>query len=445
MTGIGFTYEKFLPGSYIIYVCKDNQNTTQGGISMESMAAPQARGKVANDAIFGASTAAKADIAANGSEKVVNATVGAILDEEERLVCLPTVGKAYRSLAMEQIISYAPVAGVPAFLKEIQDCCFGEYRPEGYTEAVSTTGGTGAIHHVIHNYTEPGDEVLTSNWYWSAYNMLCADNGRKLRTFRMLNEDCVFDHEDFEKQLGEMAQRQEHLAVILNTPAHNPTGYSLTDGDWDRVLDFLKGLAAVGKKIALLVDASYIDYAGEDARRFFLKFSGLPAEILVIIAFSMSKSFTMYGQRVGAMIAVSSSREIAREFKDINSYTNRATWSNNCHGGMECFIRIWEDPELRRSWKEEQQSYYRLIQERAEIFVKEAKEAGLPMLPYQAGFFLSIPSPDSQAVCEILKKDHIYLVPLKAGVRVAVCAIPKAKMHGIAAKIKAAMEEAGQL
>ena len=144
---------------------------------MESMAAPQARGKVAHDAIFGASTAAKADIAANGSEKVVNATVGAILDEEERLVCLPTVEKAYRSLAMEQIISYAPVAGVPAFLKEIQDCCFGEYRPEGYTEAVSTTGGTGAIHHVIHNYTEPGDEVLSAP---SACSMRTASSTMKI-------------------------------------------------------------------------------------------------------------------------------------------------------------------------------------------------------------------------------------------------------------------------
>ena len=81
----------------------------------------------------------------------------------------------------------------------------------------------------------------------------------------------------------------------------------------------------------------------------------------------------------------------------------------------------------------------------AAIFVKEAKEAGLPMLPYQAGFFLSIPSPDSGRVCALLQKKHIYLVPLRAGVRVAVCAIPKAKMHGLAGAIRDAMVEAGQL
>lgn len=409
------------------------------------MAAPQAQGKKSSDVIFGASNAAKADIAANGKENVINATIGAILDEEEKLVCLPTVERVYKSIPMEDIIAYAPVSGMPAFLKDIEECCFGGVRPEGYTAAVSTAGGTGAIHHIIHNYSEPGDEVLTSDWYWSAYNTLCADNGRKLRTYRMLDDTLSFGHEDFEANLSAMAEKQERLVVIINSPAHNPTGYSLTDADWDRVISFFKSLVAKGKKIILLADVSYIDYAGEHGRDFFKKFSGLPPEILVVIAFSLSKSFTLYGQRLGAMIALSSDESVVQEFKDINGYTNRATWSNNCRGGMECLIRIWENEADRRAWKEEQQSYYRLIQERADIFVSEAKEVGLPMLPYQAGYFLSIPSPDSAAVCDILHRDHIYLVPLKAGIRLAVCAVPKAKMHGIAAKVKAAMVEAGQL
>ena len=412
----------------------------------ESMTAPQARGKKAHDAIFGASSAAQADIAKNGKDAVVNGTSGVIQDEEGNLVCLPAVERAYRSLPMTALTAYAPVKGLPDYLRDVEACCFGDCRPEGvYTAAVATTGGTGAIHHLIHNYTEPGDEVLTSDWYWSAYNMLCVDAGRTLRTFHMLGADNAFDHEDFERQLSAMAERQEHLAVILNTPAHNPTGYGLTGSDWDRVLSFLKGLVEKGKKIALLVDVSYIDYAGPDARQFFRKFEGLPPEILVVAAFSMSKSFTLYGLRIGAMIGISSSETIAQEFADVNEYTNRATWSNNCRGGMACLVRIWEDPDLRRQWKEEQQQYYRLIQERAAIFVREAKECGLPMLPYQAGFFLSIPSPDSAAVCARLHEDHVYLVPLKAGVRVAVCSIPKAKMVGLAAKIKAAMEAEGQL
>lgn len=412
---------------------------------LKTIAAPQAFGKKSNDVIFGAANAAKEDIAINGAAAVTNATIGAILDEEEHLVCLPTVEKTYKEIPMEDLIAYAPVAGLPAFLKDIEECCFENARPKGYTAAVSTAGGTGAIHHVIHNYSEPGDEILTADWYWSAYKTLCEDNGRHLRTYHMTDAAGHFDFADFKENLLAMAARQKQLVVVLNTPAHNPTGYSLTDADWDNVLGLFKELAAEGKHVIPLIDVSYIDYAGEGARDFFLKFENLPEEIFIIIAFSLSKSFTLYGQRIGAMIALSSNEDLVTEFKDINAYTNRATWSNNCRGAMECLIRIWEDPEKRASWKAEQQAYYRLIQERAEIFMKEAAEAGLPAMPYQAGYFLSVPLRDSKAVCEYLHREHIYLVPLAVGARIAVCAVTKAKMYGIATKLKAAMEACGEI
>ncbi len=298
---------------------------------------------------------------------------------------------------------------------------------------------------MIHNYSEPGDEILTADWYWSAYKTLCEDNGRHLRTYRMTDAAGHFDFADFKENLLAMAARQRQLVVVLNTPAHNPTGYSLTDADWDNVLGLFRELAAEGKHVIPLIDVSYIDYAGEGARDFFLKFENLPEEILIVIAFSLSKSFTLYGQRIGAMIALSSNEDLVTEFKDINAYTNRATWSNNCRGAMECLVRIWEDPAKRASWKAEQQAYYRLIQERADIFMKEAAEVGLPAMPYQAGYFLSVPLKDSKAVCEYLHREHIYLVPLSAGARIAVCAVTKAKMHGIATKLKAAMEACGEI
>jgi aromatic-amino-acid transaminase len=62
------------------------------------------------------------------------------------------------------------------------------------------------------------------------------------------------------------------------------------------------------------------------------------------------------------------------------------------------------------------------------------------MIPYIAGFFLSVPCDNSQAVCDILHKDHIYLVPLAAGVRVALCSIPLQKISGIATKLNEALK-----
>lgn len=74
---------------------------------------------------------------------------------------------------------------------------------------------------------------------------------------------------------------------------------------------------------------------GPDARDFFSKFSKLHENILVLVEYSMSKGFTMYGLRSGALIAISSSQDVITEFSDINSFTSRATWSNTVRGAQE--------------------------------------------------------------------------------------------------------------
>jgi len=68
----------------------------------------------------------------------------------------------------------------------------------------------------------------------------------------------------------------------------------------------------------------------------------------------------------------------------------------------------------------------------------------LPMLPYVAGFFLSIPAKNPDAICEKLHEENIFAVPLAAGVRIAVCAVPVAKIKGMAAKVMAAMKSVGE-
>ena len=118
--------------------------------------------------------------------------------------------------------------------------------------------------------------------------------------------------------------------LILNTPAHNPTGFALSEADWDAVLAIACKEAAQGKRISILVDIAYIDYAGEknDVRRFMKKFSSLPDKVFVMLAFSMSKGYTMYGQRAGALVGISANTSVIDEFNDVVLYSARAAWSN---------------------------------------------------------------------------------------------------------------------
>lgn len=412
-----------------------------------SVAASHAAGKFATDKIFGASAAANKAAQEFGKDKVVNATIGAILDDKETLVCLPTVEKVWHNLPMNEVINYAPIAGLPEYLDAAIDVTCADNKPEAYLKAVATSGGSGVIHHTIWNYSEIGDTILTHDWFWGPYKVLCDDGLRKLDTFTFFDDEQKFNLLSFTGKVKGLLEKQNNVVILLNTPAHNPTGYSLSDSEWDQVLGLLKEQATnTSKRIVLMVDIAYLDYAGEKnaSRAFMKKFSNLPANILVIMAFSMSKGYTMYGQRVGAMIGVSSNKEIITEFENINQYTSRATWSNINRGGMRLLATIFKDKTLQAQLEAEREGYYKLIQERAAVFTQEAKAVNLQMLPYVAGFFITVPTADPDAVCDKLHDDLIFAVPLGKGVRIAVCAVPQFKITGMAAKVAAAMSAVGK-
>lgn len=411
-----------------------------------SVAAPQAKGKFAEDKIFGANNRAVALAEKLGNDKVINGTVGSLLDENGDLVMLDVVQKAYKELTPKEIVAYAPIQGYPDYLNAAIDQCFGESRPDGYIRACATSGGSGVLHHVIHNYSEWGDEILTSDYHWGAYGSMCKDNGRTLREFSLLTEQGTFNLESFKENVQALVDKQYNTVIIMNSPANNPTGFALSDSDWDHVLDFLKQVVkGKDKNIIFVSDVAYLDYSGEkqECRKFFKKFGNLSDNILVVVSYTCSKGFTMYGQRMGAMICVTANEDVANEFVAINQYTSRATWSNSNSAAMKAMANICKDPDKVAELDAERAKYFKLIKERADIFMKEASACGLKYLPYLSGFFITIPMEGAQKVCDYMEKENIFLVPLSNGIRLAVCSVSKSKITGLAAKIKAAIETVG--
>lgn len=413
-----------------------------------SVAAKQAKGKKAKDVIFATNYLAQQMAKELGKENVLNGTVGSILDENGDIVFIKAVEDEYRSLPKNELVSYAPIEGVKEYTEAVIQECFGESKPDGYITAIATVGGTGALHHLVHNYTEPHTKFITTDWCWGAYRQICEDNQREFVTFPLFTEDFTFNIEAMKATVLEAAATQENILVVLNTPGNNPTGYTIPDKDWDVILDFFKELVAQGKnKVIIGIDVAYIDYSGpkQEVRKFFKKFGNLPAEILTVVCYSLSKGFTLYGQRVGCMVGITSSEEVNQEFFDVNQMTSRGTWSNICRPAMRAMANIVQEPEKLKRHEEERGEYAHLVEERAAILEKEGAELGLPLLPYNGGFFMTVLSTDSHAVVEELKKEHVYLIPLAKGVRIAVCSIPKRQITGLAARIHAAMKRLGQL
>ena len=407
------------------------------------MAATHSSDRKLRDAIFEANQACKEAITKHGADAVTNATIGVVLDEEGKLAVLPTMEKVYRSLDMRELMAYAPIEGIQEYLEMATDLVFADNKPEGYIGAIATAGGTGAIHHAIANYAERNETVLTSDWFWGNYNIICNETGKNLSTFKLFDDEQKFNITDFKSRVDNLLAVQNSLLIILNTPAHNPTGFALTEEDWDNVLDIVKPYAKQGKKISILVDIAYIDFGGEKnaTRKFMTKFGGLSENILTMFSFSMSKSYTMYGQRTGALIAVSSSKEVIEEFKNVGKYSNRATWSNINRGAQALLVKFGQDKSVFAEYEKERIALYEMVQKRADVFVKEAKACGLNFLPYKGGFFIAVPAANPQAICNKLQEELVFAVPLKLGIRIAACSVSLDKIKGVADKLKAAFEQ----
>lgn len=393
------------------------------------------------DKIFGISNRAKKRIAEKGAEQVINATIGSLLDDRGELVVLSSVAAVFKQLSPKDYADYAPIGGIAPFKEAVQKAAFGAHQPEGFIEAVATPGGTGALRNVISNYSAAGDKVLTSDWHWAPYNTIAGELGRSIETFTFFTAQRSFHAEAFRQKVMQLLDIQESLVIIMNTPAHNPTGYSLTLSDWDQVVDVLCEGAKRGKAIALVIDAAYIDFAGdeEEYRRFLPKLAELPENVLPIMAYSLSKTFTLYGTRCGAMICIAKTKAIADEFKRVCEYSSRGSWSNSAKVAQVILSKIYSNPALLEKVDKERAHYRDMLLARGRAFEEEAQSVGLETVPFDAGFFLSIPCDNPDEISAKLEQEDVFIVPLAKGLRVSVASISEEKCRKLPALIKAAM------
>lgn len=402
------------------------------------------------DKVFTTAKRAKEAMEKLDEERVINATVGSLYNEEGKLVVLDTAMKVYKELPPEEIAGYAPAfAGAPEYKESVKIALFGreyeEFLAGHYTEVIATPGGTGAISNTIKNYLGYGDTLLLPKWLWSPYILMAREKNGDCDFYKLFNEKNRFDLVDFQERVERLAKKQENVVIIINDPCQNPTGYRLTIDEWKEIRKILI-TASESANIILILDVAYIDFddrSFEEKREYFEIFKNLPEKILTVAIFSLSKTLTSYGLRVGAQVALSTSEEIIKEFYEANSFSCRSTWSNISRGGMKMFSEIILDEEKSLELEKEREFYRNLIKERAEIFVSEAKECGLEILPYVSGFFLTIPTGKyTSKVEELLEKNHIYTVVLDEGIRIAVCSVTKKKIRGLAKRIKDIYEEA---
>jgi len=410
--------------------------------------AKHARRTYAPDKIFAASQRAKKEIAELGEDAVINATLGECLDDEGKLMVLPTVERLMRQMPASEMCSYAPIAGIPGFNEAIQISLFGQRSDRFHVESVATPGGCGALRHAIWNFLDDGDAMLTTDLVWGPYKNICEEHNRRMKTFGMFDEQGAFALEAMDAAVGEVLAAQDQLLLILNTPANNPSGYTMTKEEMDGAVSILRrhALANPEENLTLCLDVSYIDFAGSfaESRRIFDSIQDMPENTMVLVIFSMSKSYTMCGMRCGALVCLGASQEAAEEFKKAMSYSSRSTWSNVVRMAQRVLVDICSDPALRQQVAAEREVFRRIIAARGRAFAETAAAVGLKTYPYRDGYFTAIPCRDPAGTAERLAERHVYVVPQAASIRFSPCAVTEEKCRrapGIIREVLAEMDQ----
>ena len=403
-----------------------------------SFLAPQKRGRPGDDPIFALNAEANARKAKG--EKVVNATLGALLDDQGALAILPTAARAVHEVPSVEWATYAPIAGSPAFLAAVAKDVFPDR--EDLRKAVAsaaTPGGTGALRHALAQFLEPGQRALTTSFYWGPYATLADEGERGLDAFPMFDASGGIDLAALDAALARHLDEQGRALLLLNDPCHNPTGYSMSERDWRGVAEAIGRHAARGP-VAVLLDGAYCEYGPAGGlQRPIAALAGLASRALVLVAWTASKTFTHYGLRVGALLAVVPDAAQRADVQAALTFACRGTWSNCNRGGMAAVTRLLTDPALSVAVRAERAGLVRLLGERVDAFNREAKRAGLSYPRYDGGFFATVFTPRAAAVGEQLRKQGVFVVPVDGGVRLGLCAVPAAQIPELVTSLARAL------
>lgn len=387
--------------------------------------------------------AADAQKAKRENPQTIDGTIGMLFDEGGKLMSFSSVKNTLNNLADMENFSYSTTSGGAEFKNAIMNWTFREYKDEILSqmacECIATPGGSGAIGISIANYLNYDEYLITSDLGWGNYSVIAYENYNKILYYSLFDDNLQFNMNSFKEAVNKSVLEQNRAFVIINDPCHNPTGFCLSHENWDEIISFLNQFTC---PIILFLDMAYIDYLpmGLDySRQVFRKFTCLNENIMVNLGFSGSKTFSVYGLRLGALIGLSKNKEYIREFFDANEYSARGRWSNANHGAITMVNKIMNDDTLRMKFEEELKEASLMLTTRANAFTKEALEVGLFHYPYRGGFFITIPCKGDE-VYEALKQDNVFVIPLKTGVRISLSALSLANIQGLALKIKEKMK-----
>ena len=327
---------------------------------------------------------------ADPNPKKVNLGVGVYFDDEGRLPLLQCVQAAEQQLAANpKPRGYLPIDGIAAYDQGVKNLVFGAdsaILKEGRVATVQAIGGTGGlkIGADFLKRLSPNAKVLISDPSWENHRALFTNAGFTVETYPYY--DAASRGINFSGLLAALNSAAAGTIVLLHACCHNPTGYDLTPTQWDEII------AVIGaKKLTPFLDMAYQGFGFGIAEDGAVIGKFVAAGLSFFVSTSFSKSFSLYGERVGALSVACASKEECERVLSQLKIVIRTNYSNPPTHGGSVVAAVLNTPALRQQWEEElAQMRVRIKQMRAS-FVEKLKAAGvqqdMSFITQQVGMF----------------------------------------------------------
>jgi aromatic-amino-acid transaminase len=282
----------------------------------------------------------------------VNLGVGVYFDEHGKLPLLKCVQAAEKTMmATPTARGYLPIDGIAAYDAAVKGLVFGtdsEPVNSGRVATVQAIGGTGGlkIGADFLKHLRPGAKVLISDPSWENHRALFSNAGFVVDTYAYY--DAANRGVNFAAMLASLNAASAGTIVVLHACCHNPTGYDITPAQWDQVVATVKE-----KNLTAFLDMAYQGFGHGIAEDGAVIAKFVAAGLSFLVSTSFSKSFSLYGERVGALSVLCESKEEAARVLSQLKIAIRTNYSNPpIHGGA-IVAAVLGNPELRALWEQE--------------------------------------------------------------------------------------------
>ena len=322
--------------------------------------------------------------------KKVNLGVGVYYDDHGKLPLLECVQKAEeKMMAAHAARGYLPIDGIASYDAAIKSLVFGvdsEPVKSGRVATVQALGGTGGL-RVGGDFLKklnPAAKVLISDPSWENHRGIFTQAGFTVETYPYY--DAAKRGINFDGMLTALSTAAPGTIVVLHACCHNPTGYDLNAQQWDQVVAAVKA-----RKLVAFLDMAYQGFGqgiAEDGA-VIQKFVASGEDFFVSTSFS--KSFSLYGERVGALSVLCQNKDEAARVLSQLKLVIRTNYSNPPIHGAQVAATVLNTPELRALWEQELAGMRTRIKQMRVAIVEKLKAAGVQrdfsFITQQVGMF----------------------------------------------------------